>query len=69
MILFVLLHRLRRDRMCIRIGETLHPRFFQNPPVIRIRFRQQRPDLRFHVPNHVRPVRIRILIQRKLNFF
>ena len=61
----VLLHRLRCARMRVRIRITAHSSLFQHPPVIRIRMIQHITHLAPHVRHHVRPVRIRILFNRK----
>lgn len=51
--------------MRVRLRITFHPRVLKNLFVFPIRLRQQISNLRFQIRHHVRPVRIRILFNRK----
>ena len=64
-ILQIRIHRLDRASMRVRIRITAHSSLFQHPPVIRIRMIQHITHLAPHVRHHIRPVRIRILFNRK----
>ena len=68
-IIEIRIHRLDRASVRIRFRIAFHSHALKHLFVFRIRLRQQVSYLCFHVRHHVRPVRIRILFNRKTQIF